>query len=640
MGRTGILLVSLIAWSAGYGQKPADYAYLNELYKDKEIVYLCNLQEFNLSIVQDELKIDEYEKEERYYISERSSLYGKESVNSSYFHQLKSVQAYVLSPRDNAYVKFKVRDFETNQTISRKYFYDDIVTTTFDLPELRKNAISVVETRHQITDPHISLAAYWSDYFPVLNKKVILITDPGVDLEISYFHMTEQDVTYTKTTKGKKIVHSWEKSNLPPMKFEEGSPNPRYFLPHMVIRIKGFTTKDGKEIPVLRDLSDLHNWYTGMLSQMKLERPELIADVVKGIVDEQDTERQKVAKVFDWVKNNIKYIAIEDGLGGFIPRDADLVLERRYGDCKDMSNLIVHMLGELGIDGHHTWIGTRDIPYSYKELPSPLIDNHMIAAYKDKETGQFIFLDATDSHIAFGLPTQFIQGKEALINLKEGFVVDTVPIVPAPANLLIDTVSVRIENGKLKGFGRLSMAGYFDNDFRHALADAKDEEQKRARVKSMSTKGNNKFKLNEYKVARNHMDSHYDYSFEIDSYIVENGDELYVNLNLDRIFDNYKELNKDRKLSLEDDFHRKFKLKFRLELPENYSLDYLPEDATYSHPLFGFDIRYTAHPTYIDYELVMRTEFLLLDPEHFEAYNRMFKQLKSAYKETVVLKRN
>lgn len=276
MGRTGILLVSIMAWSVGYGQKPADYAYLNELYKDKEIVYLSNQQEFNLSIVQNELHIDEYEKEERYYLSERSSLYGKESVNSSYFHQLKSVQAYVLSPRDNAYAKFKVRDFETNQTISRKYFYDDIVTTTFDLPELRKNAISVVETRHQITDPHISLAAYWSDYFPVLNKKVTLITDPGVDLEISYFHMSEQDITYTKTTKGKKIVHVWEKSNLPPMKFEEGSPNPRYFLPHMVIRIKSYTTKDGTEIPVLRDLSDLHNWYTGMLNQIKLERPEMI----------------------------------------------------------------------------------------------------------------------------------------------------------------------------------------------------------------------------------------------------------------------------------------------------------------------------------------------------------------------------
>lgn len=639
--KNGILTCVVLIGTAGtcLSQKPADYAYLNELYKDKEIVYLSDVQEFNLIVNHNTLEIDEYAREERYYISERSSLYGKESVNSSYFHELKSVSAYVLSPKGEGYTKHKVKYFETNQPISRKYFYDDIVTTSFDLPEMRKNAISVIETKHRITDPHISMAAYWSDYFPVLNKRVTVTTDVDVDLEISYFHMSEKDLTYTQTVKGKKVIHTWEKSNLPPMKFEEGSPNPRYFLPHMVIRVKSFRSKEGKEIPVLRHLHDLHAWYSEMLSHLKIEKPELITETAKSIVNDTDSEREKVSKVFDWVKNNIKYIAIEDGLGGFIPRDADLVLERRYGDCKDMSNLIVHLLEELNIEGHHTWIGTREIPYSYKELPSPLIDNHMIAAYKDKETGRFVYLDATDSYIPFGMPTQFIQGKEALINVKGGFVVDTVPVVQANYNFVLDTVVVTIEQGKLNGTGRLTLAGYFDNDLRHALSGARDEEQKRAQVKSLSSKGNNKYKLNHYKIERGVTNSHYDYSFEIESYLVENGDELYINLNLDKIYESFKELNKDRKLSIEDDFHRVYKFKFRLLLPPHYKLDFMPENTRFHHDQFGFEVSYSAHPEFIDYELNIRKEFLILDPEHFEAFNQMFKKLKSAYKETIVLKK-
>ncbi len=67
---------------------------------------------------------------------------------------------------------------------------------------------------------------------------------------------------------------------------------------------------------------------------------------------------------------------------GLIPHPASYVCEKRYGDCKDMANLIVSMLHMAGVNNaYHTWIGTRDLPFKYTEFPTPIVDNHMIATY-------------------------------------------------------------------------------------------------------------------------------------------------------------------------------------------------------------------------------------------------------------------
>src|SRR5690606_41037728 len=96
---------------------------------------------------------------------------------------------------------------------------------------------------------------------------------------------------------------------------------------------------------------------------------------------------------------------------GFIPREADKVFERKFGDCKDMTSIITEMAKYVNVPNvNFTWIGTRELPYTYQQLPTPAVDNHMIATYiKD---GKKIYLDATDANVPFGMPSGFIQGKE------------------------------------------------------------------------------------------------------------------------------------------------------------------------------------------------------------------------------------
>ena len=82
---------------------------------------------------------------------------------------------------------------------------------------------------------------------------------------------------------------------------------------------------------------------------------------------------------------------------GFVPRDAKVVCSRRFGDCKDMASILTEMMQAAKIPAWFTWIGSRDLPYSFSSLPLPLVSNHMICTIQLKD--QYIFLDAHGSHL-------------------------------------------------------------------------------------------------------------------------------------------------------------------------------------------------------------------------------------------------
>ena len=125
------------------------------------------------------------------------------------------------------------------------------------------------------------------------------------------------------------------------------------------------------------------------------------------------------------------------------------------GDCKDMASTITGLLEYAGINSYLTWIGTNDIPYTYEELPTPNVDNHMIATYIDDEDNYY-FLDATGRYSNFDIPSSFIQGKEALIRKnKNEFEVITVPTVAPDQNKISEKIYLNIVDNNLIGHSKL-----------------------------------------------------------------------------------------------------------------------------------------------------------------------------------------
>lgn len=631
-----VLTFSGFLWS----QRPSDYAYLADSFPEKDYVYLSDVTDVTISVdKKGELEIVRDASATIYYTTDKAGLYSKDQAYSSYFRRLKSVKAHSLSPvkGKDAYKKYKVKNFETKEAISKDHFYDDNELTTFEYRQLKKGAISYEFSSHEYIDPRFTQQFFFGSGAPVLKKEITITVDENVELLFDYINMSELDVIYEKEVKRKKVVHRWLMEDIKPIKFEPSAPHPRHIIPHMVIRIASYQNKDGETKRVLGNLDDLHNWYIELLSNVKCEDESKLTNVLDELISEDDEEIVIVKKVFNWVQKNVKYIAIEDGLGGFVPRDPDLVMGRRYGDCKDMSTLIVNMLRLAGVEGHKVWIGTRDIPYGYTELPSPATDNHMIAAYYDKENEEYIYLDATDSHVQFGMPTQFIQGKEALIHFGDRYEVHTVPVVPSHDSRFVDTMTLRLDGSKLVGEGVLLNSGYFSNEYRHALARASNEKAIKSMVKSLTEKGSNKYKLNDFLIHRNKENILFTYDFELDNYVHGSEEERYINLNLDKLFTYFKNYKDDRKYPVEEDFKREFHFYSKFEIPEGYKVDFLPNNQSFEHDKFRFELTYEMGEGEVIYELKLIQDYLMLEVDEMKDFNEMIKVLKAAYKESIVI---
>jgi transglutaminase-like putative cysteine protease len=641
MIKISLYFITILTSFSFLAQKPEDFEKLLDEYKDKDYVVLND--ETIVEIKRSKEKGVEIIKKEHiriYLTSDDAALFKKDKVSSSYFEKLLDIDAFALNKQNNRYKKVKVKDFDSKETISSNVFYDDITVTSFEYEGLKQESIIDLTYEMELTDPHLSISQFFGTTYPLLQKSLTIEVENEVDLEVSYFNMKQEDVDYSKEKNKKTTIYKWSKSKLEINKFEPSSPDIRYFIPHLVTRIKSYENLEGESVGVLRDVDDLHNWYKSFLKDVTCDNEDELNAVLDNLISSGDAEKIKVKKVFEWVQKNVKYIAIEDGLGGFIPRNPDLVMNRRYGDCKDMSTLIVQMLSMLDIKAHKVWIGTDKIPYKYNELPTPLVDNHMIAAYFDKETNKYIFLDATDSKVAFGFPTQFIQGKEALIHQGDSYEIKVVPIIPSSENSFVDSVSLKIQNETLIGSGSLMAKGYYAVDFKHHLNNVKTENSKKSHSNAVTKKGNNKYKLIDYNITTQENLIKYDYSFELSDYIFKNEDEIYINLNLSHSLAFFEPYTKDRKYDVKHRYASVTIYYFTLEIPENYVIDYIPDNVIIEGEDYDVRIKYIkVNDRLLKYSLELDFNFITMKQERVHEIYDMSKPIKSAFNERVVLKK-
>ena len=118
-----------------------------------------------------------------------------------------------------------------------------------------------------------------------------------------------------------------------------------------------------------------------------------ITDIANEIKAEHPETKHQLRAALDYVQSNIRYLGIELGAGGYVPRAPDRVLKRRFGDCKDMTLLLLAILSELEIEASPLLVNLDDGHGLEITLPSIGVFDHVIVtAFID---GQQYFLDPT-----------------------------------------------------------------------------------------------------------------------------------------------------------------------------------------------------------------------------------------------------
>lgn len=637
-----LTLVALLGLLAGslWAQPAAELKRVQDEWPGEPLVVLQ--QNYVLDIEVDkkgELQIRYTEEEEFIYTNDAAQQYARRSVSYSGQMPLTEVEAYTLVPDGNKYKKKEVSEFTTRDEFSSGVFHDDQKVSSFLYPGLVKGAKTSLSYSLNMDLPYFIPSIFLQSSQPIDNLKFTVICDEGVELGFSFVNCSEEDIPMTETTEKKRKKYVWKLQDIQRAISESGGPSPRYYLPHILPRVRSYTV-DGEQKKVLNDLSDLHSWYSSLIKDVNATTSEELKSIADSLTEGVDDEQEKVRRIYYWVQDNVKYIAFEEGMEGFIPKDASQVCESRFGDCKGMSSIIHAMLGQAGVESHITWIGSRDLPYAYSEVPTPSVDNHMIVSYQHQ--GKNYFLDATGNSVPLDLTTGFIQGKEALVHLgHDRYEVRQVPIPDHTVTVYKDTTEITWGGGNsVSGKTSTEFTGFLKVSMRSVLKSMNDEDRKKF-LDNYYEKGNNKYSLENYKVDYlEERDSalHIDVEFTLDDYVKTNGDEIYVNMNLERIYQ-HGEVEKDREIPLELRYKSSGILTTVLNIPEGYEVEYLPGGFEKMHERFGFAMRYEKQPGKVMHHFEHFDNYILLEKEDFEAWNAAVKALRKAYNEVVILKK-
>lgn len=616
-----------------------EYEFYRKKYPDEISIMLTNHREVEIRMKDGVPRVYITEIEEYLYFQPTPYSGTDEMVHFSSYSKILDIEAYTLVPEEKSYKKLSIKKFDTIDYRAPGIFHDDSRALKFNFLGVKKGAKTYVKTTQELFEPRLINSFFINLHICVESSDLVVNYPANVNIGYKLVNQGDIKINIEESTKGNKKTLAFHAKELKKIKSEDNDPGIRYYISHILVYIANFENK-GKYYSVSGSINDLYYWYRELLSGVSANAGSMLAKTTDSLVNGCTDDTCRAKRIFYWVQDHVGYIAFEEGIGAFKPRSADTVFKRRYGDCKDMANLLHVMLTHAGINSYLTWIGSNDLPYSYTDYPFSSTSNHMIVTVYLGDT--IYFLDATMRPISFGMPAIHIQGKEALTGIDEkNYKINKVPVIASDQNFVSDSVHMYFNEDNISGTGSCLLRNYLRHDVVNSLIEKKDQKIKIEFLNNYLSKGNNKFEIKSFDVKGEDdrdKDIVINYKYELPGYMNKIGNEYFINMNLVK-FKTDKELKPDRKTPYSLRFHWKVNETIMLHIPDGYEVSAVPDDSQYESDYFGFSVKYSKQEGLIIMKHEYKEKFLNLNPELFPLWNKMIEALNDTYSKSIVLTR-
>jgi len=164
-------------------------------------------------------------------------------------------------------------------------------------------------------------------------------------------------------------------------------------------------------------------WYERLTAQVP-RGTEPVRAKARELTAGLGSRREKLEALLAFARKQVRYVAVEVGIGGYRPHTPQEVLERRWGDCKDKAFLLIDLLREAGIEAWPVLVLSQGEDRVDREFPSPYQFNHQIVAVSadglgltesDPVANGYLFVDPTQPLGALSWLHPSTQDQEALV---------------------------------------------------------------------------------------------------------------------------------------------------------------------------------------------------------------------------------
>jgi transglutaminase-like putative cysteine protease len=171
----------------------------------------------------------------------------------------------------------------------------------------------------------------------------------------------------------------WERRNVAANDAEDETPS--WYEPSEVVQVTEYAS-----------WSEVAKW-ADALFQIDDDSRDTIAAIADEIRKSHQTRDAQLIAAIRFVQDDIRYLGIEMGRGSHEPRQPAVVMNQRYGDCKDKALFLAALLRELGVEAYPALVNTKLRGHLDDFLPSPFLFDHVITEVVDG--GKTFWIDGT-----------------------------------------------------------------------------------------------------------------------------------------------------------------------------------------------------------------------------------------------------
>ena len=403
--------------------------------------------------------------------------------------------------------------------------------------------------------------------------------------------------------------------------------------------------------------SEMGSWYTGLLQNRRDASPAIKQKVAE-LTANRPTPLGKMRALAQFTQNDIRYVAIELGIGGWQPHPADETFSHHYGDCKDKATLLSAMLKEVGVESYYVVINTErggvtpsTPPHigSFNHvvlairLPDSEVDPSLVATVQHPKLGRLLFFDPTDEVTPFGELHGPLQANYALLVTPDGGELTQLPQLVTSTNGTTRTGQFTVDaHGTLMGSVhevRVGDAAWYQ---RWALRDVQKDADRLKPLETLMSHSMGTFQITKATVSnlkQYTLPFGYDWSFNALDYGKTAGDLLLVRPRvIGTKASGVLETKEPRKYPVEFEGPQRDTDTFEIKIPAGYAVDELPPPTDVDYSFGSYHSKIEAQGDTIRYTRTFEIKELSVPVSKADDLKKFYRIIASDERSTAVLK--
>lgn len=405
------------------------------------------------------------------------------------------------------------------------------------------------------------------------------------------------------------------------------------------------------------DWRQMGMWYSSLTSG-RAEASPALKQKVASLTGSMPQVLDKVRAIARFAQRDIRYVAIELGIGGWQPHPAQEVFEHQYGDCKDKATLMMAMLREIGVDSYYVVINTERGSVTPEvqahmgafnhaiiavKLPAGVSDPSFHSMLQHPKLGNLLFFDPTNETTPFGEIGGYLQSNYGLLVAQDGGELVQLPKQPGAMNSIQRRAKLTLTpEGSLVGDIEETRLGDRAAQQRDALRSVTKDADKIKPIETLLSHSLSSFQITKALVENFHESSlpfRYQYSIVAPGYAKTAGDLILVR---PRVVGSKSsavlETKEPRQFPVEFDGPALDTDTFEIALPQGFAVDELPPPVDLAYSFATYHSKTEAVGNVLRYTRSFEIKELSVPLSKVEELKGFYRRIAGDERNTAVLK--